>query len=32
MIDPRFTCTVAHADLFLRIRPGTDVPIVWGML
>ncbi|MCB2264304.1 MAG: molybdopterin-dependent oxidoreductase [Candidatus Thiosymbion ectosymbiont of Robbea hypermnestra] len=32
VIDPRFTRTAAHADLFLRIRPGTDVPIVWGML
>jgi len=32
VIDPRFTRTAAHADLFLRIRPGTDVPIVWGMM
>lgn len=32
VIDPRFTRTAAHADQFLRIRPGTDVPIVWGML
>jgi len=32
VIDPRFTRTAAHADLFLRIRPGTDVPIVWGIL
>jgi len=32
MIDPRFTRTAAHADQFLRIRPGTDVPIIWGML
>ncbi len=32
VIDPRFTRTAAHADLFLRIRPGTDVAIVWGML
>ena len=32
VIDPRFTRTAAHADHFLRIRPGTDVPIVWGML
>ena len=32
VVDPRFTRTAAHADLYLRIRPGTDVPIVWGML
>ena len=32
VIDPRFTRTAAHADLFMRIRPGTDVPVVWGML
>jgi formate dehydrogenase major subunit len=32
VIDPRFTRTAAHADQFLRIRPGTDVPIIWGML
>jgi formate dehydrogenase major subunit len=32
VIDPRFTRTAAHADHFLQIRPGTDVPIIWGML
>ncbi len=32
VIDPRFTRTAAHANLFLRIRPGTDVPVVYGML
>ena len=32
VIDPRFTRTAAHANLFLRIRPGTDVPLIWGML
>ena len=32
VIDPRFTRTAAHADHYVRIRPGTDVPIVWGML
>lgn len=32
VIDPRFTRTAAHSDLHLAIRPGTDVPIVWGML
>jgi len=32
VIDPRFTRTAAHADHFVRLRPGTDVPLVWGML
>ena len=32
VIDPRFTRTAAHADHYVRIRPGTDVPFVYGML
>ena len=32
VIDPRFTRTAAHGDVHLPIRPGTDVPIIWGML
>jgi formate dehydrogenase major subunit len=32
VVDPRFTRTAAHADHYVRIRPGTDVPFVWGML
>lgn len=32
VIDPRFTRTAAHATHYLRIRPGTDVPLIWGML
>ena len=32
VIDPRFTRTAAHANHFLQIRPGTDVPIIWGMM
>lgn len=32
VIDPRFTRTAAHADHFVRIRPGTDVALIWGML
>jgi formate dehydrogenase major subunit len=32
VIDPRFTRTAAHANQYIRIRPGTDVPVVWGML
>ena len=32
VVDPRFTRTAAHADQFVPIRPGTDVPVIWGML
>ncbi|TCS63455.1 formate dehydrogenase subunit alpha [Varunaivibrio sulfuroxidans] len=30
--DPRFTRTAAHADEFMRFRPGTDVALIWGIL
>ncbi len=30
--DPRFTRTAAHADQHLRLRPGTDVPLIYGLL
>lgn len=30
--DPRFTRTAAHADEFVRMRPGTDVALIWGIL
>jgi formate dehydrogenase major subunit len=32
VIDPRFTRTAAHATDYVRIRPGTDIPLVWGIL
>src|SRR5712692_1575478 len=32
VVDPRFTRTAAKADHFVRIRPGTDIPFVWGVL
>ncbi|WP_207459518.1 formate dehydrogenase subunit alpha [Azospirillum sp. SYSU D00513] len=32
VIDPRYTRTAAHATDFVRIRPGTDIPIIWGLL
>lgn len=32
VVDPRFTRTAAHASEFVRIRPGTDVAVVWGLL
>ncbi|WP_339103168.1 molybdopterin-dependent oxidoreductase [Haloterrigena salinisoli] len=31
-IDPRYTKTSAHADYFHRLRPGTDVALVMGLL
>jgi formate dehydrogenase major subunit len=30
--DPRFSRTAAHADEYVRFRPGTDVPLIWGIL
>lgn len=30
--DPRFSRTAAHATEFVRMRPGTDVPLIWGIL
>jgi formate dehydrogenase major subunit len=32
VLDPRFTRTAAHADEFVRFRPGTDVALIWGIL
>jgi formate dehydrogenase major subunit len=32
VIDPRLTRTAVHADQYVRLRPGTDVPLIWGML
>ena len=32
VIEPRFTRTAAHAGEYVRIRPGTDIPVIWGML
>jgi formate dehydrogenase major subunit len=29
--DPRFTRTAAHADEYVRFRPGTDIPLIWGL-
>jgi formate dehydrogenase major subunit len=30
--DPRFTRTAAHATEYVRLRPGSDIPLVWGIL
>jgi formate dehydrogenase major subunit len=32
VVDPRRTRTAAHADQFIQMRSGTDVPLIWGML
>jgi len=32
VIDPRMTRTAAHATEYVRIRPGTDIAALWGML
>lgn len=32
VVDPRYTRTAAHATEYVRMRPGTDIPIMWGML
>jgi formate dehydrogenase major subunit len=30
--DPRFTRTAAKADMYVRFRSGTDVPLIFGIL
>ena len=32
VIDPRMTRTAAHATEYVRIRSGTDIPVIYGML
>jgi formate dehydrogenase major subunit len=32
VLDPRFTKTAAHADEFVRFRPGTDVALMMGVI
>ena len=32
VMDPRLTRTAAHATEYVRVRPGTDIPVLWGML
>ena len=32
VVDPRFTRTAAHADEYVRLRPGSDVAFLWGVL
>lgn len=32
VVDPRFTHTAAKADEYVHIRPGTDIPFIYGLL
>ncbi|MBH8578823.1 molybdopterin-dependent oxidoreductase [Bisbaumannia pacifica] len=32
VVDPRFTRTAAKADHYVRLRPGSDVAFIWGLL
>ena len=32
VVDPRFTRTARFAHHYVRIRPGTDIPLTWGIL
>ena len=32
VVDPRYTKTAAKADLYAQVRPGTDIPFMYGML
>jgi formate dehydrogenase major subunit len=32
VIDPRLTRTAAHATEYVRLRSGTDIPVVYGLL
>ncbi len=32
VIEPRLTRTAAHATEFVRIRSGTDIPVIYGIL
>src|SRR5436305_13775005 len=32
VIDPRMTRTAAHATEYVRVRPGTHIPTIYGLL
>jgi formate dehydrogenase major subunit len=32
VIDPRLTRTAAHATEYVRLRPGTDIPVLYGIM
>jgi len=32
VVDPRLTRTAAHATEYVRLRPGTDIPVLYGIM
>jgi len=32
VVDPRMTRTAAHATEYVRLRPGTDIPVLYGSM
>ena len=32
VVDPRFTRSAAKADLYVRLRPGTDIALMGGLI
>jgi formate dehydrogenase major subunit len=32
VLDPRFTRTAAHATEYVRMRSGTDIAVIWGIM
>ncbi len=32
VVDPRFTRSAARADLYVRLRPGTDIALIGGLI
>src|SRR5450756_208114 len=32
VVDPRFTRSAAKADLYVRLRPGTDIALIGGLI
>ncbi len=32
VVDPRLTRTAAHATEYVRLRPGSDIPVLYGMM
>ncbi|BDM62594.1 formate dehydrogenase [Shewanella sp. NFH-SH190041] len=32
VVDPRFTHTAAKSDEYVHLRPGTDIPFIYGLL
>ena len=32
VVDPRLTRTAAHATEYVRMRPGTDIPVLYGIM